>query len=76
MKGRKFMSIHKLNDSKDKKGTFIVEIQHQEKGSWQGKVTWAEGGRKEVFRSTLELIKMMDSAVNEAEEADVASSVS
>ena len=30
MEGR-FMSIHKLNDSKDKKGTFIEEIQHQEK---------------------------------------------
>lgn len=70
------MNIHKLNDNKDRKGTFIVEIQHQEKGSWQGKVTWAEGGRKEVFRSTLELIKMMDSAVNDNSEVDAASSVS
>ena len=58
------MSIHKLNDSKEGKGTFIVEIQHQQNGTWQGKVTWAEGGRKEVFRSALELMKMMDTAIN------------
>jgi|GEM_PF-1483801 len=58
------MSIHEINGSKKQKGTFIVEVTHCEEGTWQGKVTWAESGRKEVFRSALELMKMMDAAMN------------
>ena len=58
------MSSHRLGDSEKGKGTFIVEVQHQQSGTWQGKVTWAESGRKETFRSALELMKMMDGVLS------------
>ena len=44
-------------------GTFVVKIEHCCNESWQGEVVWAEENRKEKFRSTLELIKLMDEAM-------------
>ncbi|WP_026504018.1 hypothetical protein [Butyrivibrio sp. NC3005] len=64
------MSMQRQHGNRDGKGTFIVEIRHQDGDTWQGKVTWAEGNRRENFRSTLELMKMMDSAVNSVVEND------
>ena len=54
----------KLND----RGTFIVKIARCEGGTWQGKLTWAEGERTLHFRSALELIKMIDEAMAETME--------
>ncbi len=71
--GCESMGMHKLNDSQGGKATFIVDIQHQQNGTWQGKVTWADNGRKETFRSALELLKLMDGAINE-ENSEIADS--
>ena len=49
-------------------GTFIVEVCCRENASWQGKVTWADKGRSQYFRSALELLKLMDQALDEGEE--------
>lgn len=35
--------------------------------SWQGSVTWLEGGQEESFRSVLELLMLMNSALSEEE---------
>ena len=55
-----------------KKGTFIIKIDHCQNETWQGKVVWAEGETTERFRSSLELLKLMDEALNanEANSAD------
>ena len=53
-------------DMKKHKGTFIVEVCCRENASWQGKVTWADKGRSQHFRSALELLKMMDQALDES----------
>ncbi len=45
------------------KGTFVVRVEHCQNESWQGEVLWAEEDKREKFRSTLELIKLMDEAV-------------
>ncbi len=55
-----------MADSK-KTGTFIVNIKRQENASWQGELTWADTNQKMNFRSTLELIKMMDEALSDKE---------
>ncbi|WP_051192137.1 hypothetical protein [Butyrivibrio sp. VCB2001] len=44
-------------------GTFVVKIEHCCNETWQGEVVWAEENRKEKFRSTLELIRLMDEAM-------------
>ena len=43
--------------------TYIVQVQEIRNATWQGTVTWAEGRRKEMFRSALELLKLIDSSL-------------
>jgi len=47
-----------------KLATFAVRILFRQNASWQGSVTWLEGNREESFRSVLELIFLMDSALS------------
>ena len=46
-------------------GTFIIRVQHRQHSSWQGMVSWVEEDRTVPFRSALELIKMIDEALND-----------
>ena len=46
---------------------FMVQILDTQNATWQGVVTWTETGRKEPFRSALELIKLIDSTLLEAQ---------
>jgi hypothetical protein len=45
------------------KQTFVVEVIDQQNASWQGTVNWINTGKKENFRSALELIRLIDSAL-------------
>lgn len=51
----------------NEKPTFIVKIHYRQNASWQGTIQWVEKNITQSFRSTLELIKLIDSAVGEAE---------
>ena len=46
----------------------MVRIMNTQNATWQGTVTWTDGKRSEPFRSALELIRLMDSALREREE--------
>lgn len=50
-----------------KLATFAVRVLFRQNASWQGSVTWLEGGREESFRSVLELILLMDSVLSKSE---------
>lgn len=43
--------------------TFMVRILFRQHASWQGSVIWIEGHNEETFRSALELVFLMDSAL-------------
>jgi hypothetical protein len=43
--------------------TFALRVLFRQNASWQGSVTWVESGREESFRSVLELLFLMDSAL-------------
>ena len=58
---------NKSGNTHGRKGTFIVKIEHCNNESWQGEVIWADEEKREKFRSTLELLKLMDEAVNPME---------
>lgn len=45
--------------------TFVVQIKNSQNSSWQGTVAWAEGKEKRAFRSELELIQLINSAMEE-----------
>ncbi|MDD3401975.1 MAG: hypothetical protein PHQ72_01280 [Hespellia sp.] len=49
--------------------TFIVKILEQQNATWQGNITWVEENREQYFRSTLELLKMIDGALVKQNEA-------
>ena len=46
--------------------TFAIRILFRQNASWQGRITWLEGKQEQVFRSALELILLIDNALNYA----------
>ena len=51
-----------------KKQTFIVEIQDTQDDSWQGSIEWVQGQKKQAFRSTMELLRLIDSVTRDKDE--------
>lgn len=52
--------------------TFVVEVKGKENHSWQGKVTWVDKKESRNFRSALEFIKILDSALlNDEKDQDL-----
>lgn len=47
------------------KGSFIVKILDRQNFTWQGSVTWVEKQKVQNFRSALELLKLIDGALDE-----------
>ena len=45
--------------------TFVIKVMNTQNATWQGTVTWTDGKRTEPFCSALELIKLIDSALEE-----------
>ena len=57
-----------LPASEQRKGaisTFTVRILFRQNASWQGSVTWLEGKQEQSFRSALELIFLINSALEQ-----------
>ena len=71
---RKFHTPSKQPDSvfsfvtqeKGETATFLVRILFRQNASWQGTITWIEGNQEESFRSVLELIVLLDNALEYA----------
>ncbi len=56
------------------KSTFVVKVEYCQRGTWQGKVIWAEENQTVRFRSALELLRLINEVVGseQAEEkADI-----
>lgn len=49
---------------KGKLATFSIRVIFRQNTSWQGTITWHEKKSEQTFRSVLELILLMDSALN------------
>ncbi len=47
--------------------TFVVQILSQQNATWQGRVTWTDKNQVQNFRSALELLKLIDGALEEKE---------
>lgn len=47
------------------KATFVVHVMYRQNTSWQGSIQWVEQNRTQFFRSTLELIRLMDEAAGQ-----------
>ena len=53
-----------LNSSKC---TFEITVKFRQNATWQGQILWAEKNQKQNFRSVLEMLKLMDGALEYAE---------
>jgi len=56
--------LHEFEAKKGRLATFRLKILFRHNASWQGSVAWIEGGNEEPFRSALELLMLMDSALS------------
>lgn len=45
--------------------TFFIAVIARQNASWQGEITWIERGEKIAFRSTLELMRVMEEAAQQ-----------
>ena len=52
---------------KGAKATFELKVLFRQHSSWQGVITWKERNAEESFRSVLELVILMDSALRDME---------
>ncbi|MBE6036610.1 MAG: hypothetical protein E7223_03160 [Clostridiales bacterium] len=53
-----------------KESTFHVKVLFRQHTSWQGSVQWLETGQEQSFRSVLELILLMDSALRREDDPE------
>ena len=59
-------SLLQMSQKRGSVATFSLRILFRQNASWQGSVTWIEGNQEEYFRSVLELIVLIDNAINYA----------
>ncbi len=57
-------SLRQLLWRRGAKATFWIRVLYRQHASWQGEVTWVERQKKEYFRSALELLGLIDSALH------------
>ena len=44
--------------------TFIVRVRFEQNATWHGSLSWIEQKKTQNFRSTLEMLKLMDEALD------------
>ncbi|WP_187138293.1 hypothetical protein [Clostridium merdae] len=50
------------------KATFVVDVLYRKASTWQGNLHWLEGEKESAFRSEIELLSLMDSALENQKE--------
>ncbi len=61
---RRYMSEEVFETERGDKATFLVQVQFRQNASWQGTITWTEEKKTLRFRSMLEMVRLMDSALD------------
>ena len=46
--------------SEKNKATFIIHVQFRRNATWQGTIQWVESQKQQSFRSTLEMLRLID----------------
>lgn len=60
--------VREAEDILEQKGdlaTFVVHVQHRQNATWQGKIVWLNRKEEQYFRSALEMLRLMDQAVEQ-----------
>ena len=59
-----------IKNQMGRKASFIVRVTSRQNATWQGSISWTEKGVTKHFRSALELLKLIDSAIEGSELKD------
>lgn len=62
--------INLVLEQKGSMATFVVHVKYRQHSTWQGEVVWAEKNEKRTFRSALELLKLIDNALDDENNDD------
>lgn len=57
--------------NKDRKASFLLQVQFQRNSTWQGTIQWLEENKTQNFRSTLEMLKLMEEAIEPLKEKEI-----
>lgn len=71
--GKEAEAVREEQDIKNqvgRKASFIVRVNSRQNATWQGSISWTEKGVTKHFRSALELLKLIDSALGDEERKD------
>lgn len=70
-KVEQMVSADEILEKSGELATFVIHVKYRQNSTWQGDIFWAEKQEKCNFRSALEMLKLIDSALDstEAEEA-------
>ncbi|MFR1804592.1 MAG: hypothetical protein ACLUDH_09265 [Faecalispora sporosphaeroides] len=49
---------------KEEKATFVINVLYRNASTWQGNLHWLEGDKESAFRSEIELLSLMGSAMD------------
>ena len=50
--------------------TFVVHVMYRHHSTWQGDIFWVERQEKVFFRSVLEMLKLIDNALDADDEKE------
>jgi hypothetical protein len=70
--GRRMKAGCELADGKIENGkaSFVVHVQFRQNATWQGTLQWLDKNKTMHFRSALEMLKMIDEALDENAETE------
>ena len=52
-----------MDDEKTPRSTFVVNVLFRQNATWQGTINWVDKKQTKRFRSSLELMKLIDEAL-------------
>jgi hypothetical protein len=66
-KGMRYPDMEQINatNEHDGKATFIIHVKYRQNATWQGEIKWVNQNKTQYFRSSLEMLKLMDLALSE-----------
>lgn len=58
-------AVNQMENGEKDRATFIVHVQFRQNATWQGTIQWVDMNKTQSFRSTLEMIKLIDEALDD-----------
>lgn len=61
--GKRKADIIVNENNREDKATFVIHVQFRRNATWQGTIQWVDQNKRQTFRSTLEMLRLLDEAL-------------